>query len=368
MRSKSEFFPDIRFHSECLFSPSRQHTERIKTKNITGVSGQAEGFRETITKQVSLLIFEKELESMARDVVVTFDGMTMRGSLILGREKENLNRIIGCTLMDENVIKKQFETFVKQISETNDKSGELFNEVDSSFNENKEHIVFYAKSLHKSADINFICATYNMPTVSAYNVSEQISEVLNGLHRHKFKVRGICADAAQAQESFSKAKANIEAKSFIPSSMLKKFDLDGEFNIAFKDRFSNEPIMIVTDPPHVLKRVASSLRNRKMEFERRQLNTQILFDAYESIQALYGNDNALLANRKLSRSHFFGSRWDAMKVKLSSQLLSGNMVSIIDTVCNHPLTYKMAKMPNTVEGRRWVFEKFGNSVIFLIDF
>ena len=47
---------------------------------------------------------------MARDVVVTFDGMTMRGSLILGREKENLNGIIGCTLMDENVIKKRFET------------------------------------------------------------------------------------------------------------------------------------------------------------------------------------------------------------------------------------------------------------------
>ena len=89
-----------------------------------------------------------------------------------------------------------------------------------------------------------------------------------------------------------------------------------------------------------------------MEFESRQLNTQILFDAYESIQASYGNDNALLANRKLSRSHFFGSRQDAMKVKLSSQLLSGNMVSIIDTVCNHPLTYKMAKMPKTVEGRR----------------
>ena len=66
--------------------------------------------------------------------------------------------------------------------------------------------------------------------------------------------------------------------------------------------------MIVTDPPHVLKRAASSLRNRKMEFESRQLNTQILFDAYESIQASYGNDNALLANRKLSRSHFFGSR------------------------------------------------------------
>ena len=55
-----------------------------------------------------------------------------------------------------------------------------------------------------------------------------------------------------------------------------------------------------------------------------------------------------------------------MKVKLSSQLLSGNMVSIIDTVCNHPLTYKMAKMPKTVEGRRWVFEKLGISVTFLI--
>jgi hypothetical protein len=113
------------------------------------VSGQAEGFRETITKQVSLSIFEKKLESMARDVVVTFDGMTMRGSLILGREKEYFNRIIGCTLMDENVIKKRFEKFVQQISGTNDKSGELFNEVDSSFNENKEHILFHVKSLHK---------------------------------------------------------------------------------------------------------------------------------------------------------------------------------------------------------------------------
>ena len=145
------------------------------------------------------------------------------------------------------MIKQRFDLYVDQLAkgeeESRGKSSE--GEIDSHLQENKEHIVFYAKSLNKASDLNFICGTYNVPTVAAYNIAEFVSKEIRGLHRYHFKVRGICADSAQAQESYFKQKADLTAGRFIPFKLLRKYNLSGDINVAFLDRYSKEQVFII---------------------------------------------------------------------------------------------------------------------------
>jgi hypothetical protein len=332
-----------------LFLPSHRHIRKIKSKLVSeGVSG----FRKKITSKMSQACKDNGwLDEETREVLVTFDGYIMRGNFLLSTKKGEENRIIGCDLpSSDGITERLFKDFVEKMKREADGIGNIADKdtfastLAEALPKNREHIVFYAKSIKPGRELCFICATFNLPTVKAKNVWRQLREVIFGLEEFDFIVRVVTADACGANSCCLRDKCKIRAKNIISAELLQKFGLDGNFKMAFRHPTTLGLIFFVSDPPHALKRVSCALENRELVNEGSTMKMEMLFDAWVAINEAQGENN-LVANRKIKFTDFHGTNYDKMNVHRAARVLSGTMESNIVKVCNEPERYPMAKCP-----------------------
>ena len=328
-----------------LFLPSRRHVQRISAKLVSGEEGMEDGPRRTACKTMMRVAKENGWVDDALDMVVTFDGMIMRGCLLLSGKKETKNKLLGCHLLEsDSVIEKCFDDYVRKISAASLEQDTFESSLGEALTMNKEHLVYYAKALKPGVDLCFIIAAYNVPSTQAHQISSHVYENILVLEENNFNVRVLCADNAQCNESYFHSKGSMKASEFIPQEVLNKHGLSGDFIMALQHPVNLQPIFIISDPPHALKKVGSSLEHRGLHWEGSEMTMKMLFDVHEAINAHQG-EGCLSANPKFGVSDFFGNRFLAMNVKRSAKIFSGTMAGMVTQVCNEPEKYPLATCP-----------------------
>jgi hypothetical protein len=259
--------------------------------------------------------------------------------------------LIGCHVMEsETAIEQQFDAFVQKLSNASVSDSAPKDDqawaasMSEAFTPNREHLVYYAKAIQHGVDLCFIAAAYNLPSVQAFHLSDQIDDITSTLEENDLITRIITTDNAQANESCVRSKLDMKASEFIPADVLEKHGLDGDFNVAFKHPTNDKSIFFVSDPPHALKKVGSALEHRELYWDGCPMTMTMLYEVWESINSQQGV-GTLTAYCKFTMDHYFGSRWKAMNVKRTAQIFSNTKCQMIDAVCDEPDKYPMRSCP-----------------------
>ncbi len=280
------------------------------------------------------------------DIILSFDSMVMRGSMILSTAASTRNRLIGVDLSQgHSAIESEFKAAVLKLRKATATEEEYETSMAEQLPLNKEHMVFYARAVKPGVSLCFICAAYNLTTIVAADVRNQVNEVMRALIEEHFNVRFITGDMASRNASYFRDESNIPASSFIPKDVRESCGLEGDYLIAFRHPVTKKIVFVIADPPHCLKRVGAALENRDMEFENHPVKISMLHDVFITINDVQGGVSALQYFRKLKERHFKGNNFDAMSVKRSAQVMSNTMVKAIDRVCDHADEYPMEKCP-----------------------
>jgi hypothetical protein len=86
--------------------------------------------------------------------------MVIRNSAILSNKKETKNKLIGVHLTDP-AIEHLFDQYVKKVSAAIKDERTFEERMSEALVPNREHLVYYAKSMKAGVDLCFICAAYN---------------------------------------------------------------------------------------------------------------------------------------------------------------------------------------------------------------
>ena len=125
-----------------LFLPSRRHAQRTSQKLVSGDEGLEDGPRHTACKSMKRVAKENGWTDDALDMVVTFDGVIMRGCLLLSGKKETKNKLVGCHLLEsDSVIEKCFDDCVRKISAASLEQGTFESTVGEALTANEERLV-----------------------------------------------------------------------------------------------------------------------------------------------------------------------------------------------------------------------------------
>lgn len=113
---------------------------------------------------------------------------------------------------------------------------------------------------------------------------------------------------AQCNESCFHSKCTMKASKFVPPEVLQKHGLSGHFAVAFENPITLEPIFIIPDPPHALKKLGSSLEHWGLHRDGCEMTMKMLFDVHEAVNVHQGK-GCLSVNPKLAVSGFFGDHF-----------------------------------------------------------
>jgi hypothetical protein len=81
----------------------------------------------------------------------------------------------------DGYIEQQFDAFVRKLSDASvsaPKDDQAWAaSLSEAFTPNREHLVYYAKAIQHGVDLCFIAAAYNLPSVKAFHLSDQIHDI-----------------------------------------------------------------------------------------------------------------------------------------------------------------------------------------------
>jgi hypothetical protein len=337
-RTSKSVFDNIQ---KLFLLPTRRHAQNKRDDQLSGGAKMEDGPRVTTCRRFKEHAKIAGLVGDALDVIVSFDGMVMRDSATLSNKKETKNKLIGVHLIESDpVIEHLFDQHVKKVSAAIKDERTFEERMSAALIPNREHLVYYAKSMKPGVDLCFICAAYNLGTVQAHHIAHQAWDTILVLAHNDFVVRVLTADGAQSNVSYFLSKCKKKASDFIPAHILQKHNLDGDFPVAFEHPVTGTPIFYIADPPHALKKVGSSLEHRVLQYDGIPMSKEMLFSVYEAMN-VHSGEGSLMANLKLKDGDFKGNQWNAMNVGRVARVLSGTMVKMIDEVCNNPERYPM---------------------------
>jgi hypothetical protein len=164
--------------------PTRRYTKHKLDEKISGPGKMEDSPRVTSIRRFKEHAVAAGLTGQALDMIISFDGMIMRSSAILSNRKETKNKLIGIHLVEsDGAIEHLFDQYVKKVSDAaNTKDERSFEDrMDEALAPNREHLVYYAKSMKPGVDLCFICAAYNLATVRAHHILSQLWETIQVL-------------------------------------------------------------------------------------------------------------------------------------------------------------------------------------------
>jgi hypothetical protein len=190
-KSKKEAYDSI---AKILHLPSRRHLGRIQDR-LVGKSGDGpqrvviREYRDLMEDRVTSAGIPWSKVPGAMDVVLSFDSMYIRGKMLLSSSKSSRNKIIGVVVHDQpNVVRDEFTNYVAKMISLGEKGNDesLVSNIAHHLELNKEHHVFYAKSMAPGVDLTFIAGAFNVPNMTAYEVMVQADLVMRELFRYGF--------------------------------------------------------------------------------------------------------------------------------------------------------------------------------------
>jgi len=112
--------------------------------------------------------------------------------------------------------------------------------------------------------------------------------------------------------------------------------IDFSMKIAWKHPVTDEPIFVLEDMPHVVKRVVNAMENSSLKSSKRNLkyspHQPINLGLIETIWDLRQSEEApmSLQETKLTRKHFTKDAFSRMRVSLSMQVLSASVAAMLE--------------------------------------
>jgi hypothetical protein len=282
------------------------------------------------------------------DVGLSFDSLTIRGQALLRN-----GTLLGYQVRSNfSVVETEFRDIVRKYSDFESESASTT--LADNLVQTREHFVVYATALHPGNKLCFIAAAYNLCSIKSHNVDQILNDVTIGLYGFGWKVRTVCGDGATSNTTFFRSACDIPVRRFIPEAVLDQYGVDKDFKVAYSHPITDEPIFVVEDPPHAIKKGANSLRNRKMFFGCfAPINIEILKNIWLDIDEVEGGDFTNVSpETKFKLEHFDALNHEKMRVYLSAQLFSNTMVGMIDRVCKEPWKYPRSrrKLGNSSSG------------------
>jgi hypothetical protein len=187
----------------------KEATERLNTAQLenlapTEAANLIDRIRSHSKQQMKKVAGEENSDADANDVVVAFDSMIIRSQMLLSSKKGSQNKLIGVNMTKHTtVIELDFNRFVKNICDADEDTEGTFEEnLADALVLNREHMVYYAKSLKPGCPLCFLCATYNLPSVKLHAVEEEAFEVILHLEEFGFIIWVLTSNAAASNTAF----------------------------------------------------------------------------------------------------------------------------------------------------------------------
>jgi hypothetical protein len=249
--------------AQILALPSHRHARKLKKKLVNAEGVAIDGPHRRMNRQLrEVAIKNKWMKKYGfLDIILSFDSMVMHGSMILSMAASTHNCLIGVDLSQgHSAIESELKAAVLKLHKATATEEECETSMAEQLPLNKEHMVFYARAVKPGISLCFICAAYNLMTIVAADVWNQVKEVMHALIEENFNVRFITGDIASSNASYFWDESNIQASSFIPKDVLESFGLEGDYLIAFRHSVTKKIVFVIADPPHCLKQVGAALK------------------------------------------------------------------------------------------------------------
>ena len=155
------------------------------------------------------------------------------------------------------------------------------------------------------------------------------------LYMYEFSVCIIVSDGATENNSLFDGLSTSCIENMLPSDLTSKFkDVNFDYKCVRKYPISHDPIFLISDLPHLIKKIVNSLEmsslkksKRNMEFDGCPLNSKMIQDIWREKNE---ECHHRLMETKLSEKLFNKDGFSKMNVSLATQLLSSSIVSMME--------------------------------------
>ena len=242
----------------------------------------------------------------------------------------------------------------------------------------KQHVVFMYTNIKGRRKVQFICAAVNVVSLKTEYLSKMLNQCVEQLFHNGFKVACVAFDGARENRSFAQEHCSVTAKEIIAPELLRKaasdaidmrwnqeeIDFDSEEDrkihesqlhdemIEIEKHLGNRKIgwkwkehliIVVPDPPHVIKKLANSLELREdMTLDKKPMTMDMLYDIWEKCSKDNSGRDIAVSPSKISVRNFKKNALSRMNVKLAAQIFSNTMIWLYKDVLKHsnPEFYK----------------------------
>jgi hypothetical protein len=194
-------------------------------------------------------------------------------------------------------------------------------------------------SVCNGVKISHIVACQNLSELKPATLEKMVNSTLTALHDCGFAVCVLVGDGAGENVKLFKSLSTIPISKFLPEDLQKQFpQTNYDMCVAMLHPDTLEPIFILEDMPHVVKRLVNALENsskktskRDLRYGRKQpMNLRMIQLVWEGTQGR----TTRLQDTALTMGHFVKDAYSRMNVQLAVQVLSSRVVALLDKARN----------------------------------
>jgi hypothetical protein len=199
----------------------------------------------------------------------------------------------------------------------------------------QHHLVFKWTTVHPEVAHSPIVASFNLADLKPSMLINTLHTVLITLEGYGLGVCLLVEDGAEENVSFFKSICTVPISRYIPEELQKKYA-----TIPYEERqfvtlhpVTDEPMFVVEDMPHLMKRIVNGMERSSNPYSKRSLfwgdcpiNLSMIRQVWES----QGGRSLHLKESKLTMAHFVKDANSRMRVYLAVQVLSGTVARMIE--------------------------------------
>jgi hypothetical protein len=190
------------------------------------------------------------------------------------------------------------------------------------------------------------------PTVAILNVAELTPSLISNtlhtllvtLHNYRFRVCGVVSDGASENIKVFGSVCTEPIGAYIAEDVKKQFPkvCFDDLMVVMRHPVTDEPIFVIEDMPHVVKRIVNAMESssnpqtdRKLNWDGNPLELWTIRQVWEAV----GGRSLRLQDTKLTMKHFVKDAYSRMRVYLAVQVLSRSVVEMIREARDDPEVY-----------------------------
>jgi hypothetical protein len=233
------------------------------------------------------------------------------------------------SVQNDSVPVEATETTLPEASELRDENaGSLLDRLE---NIAKHHLIFKWTSVDPTEDISRVVSSANISELKPSLLQTMPHSVLISLHLHGLATCVIVGDGAKENVKVFDVVASEAIGQYIPETLREEYNSAmrelGLFdrNFVILHPCTQEPIFLLEDMPHVVKRVVNAMEKSSMAPDQRDLrwkDNPMNLSMIRQVWELIGGQTTSLQATKFTTRHFFKDQNDRMRCSLSFQIVS----------------------------------------------